>query len=55
LASVMRSQAHARCDGILASLDMDRDGALTENDVADQPTRVARRERNSGEARTNAE
>lgn len=54
LAGVMRAQALARCDGILVSLDMDRDGALTASDVADDATRVARRERNTGEARATA-
>ncbi|HEY6724224.1 MAG TPA: hypothetical protein VI197_09325 [Polyangiaceae bacterium] len=42
LSQVMRSQALARCEGILAALDVDRDGALTHNDVATERTRVAR-------------
>lgn len=42
LSYVMRTQALARCGGILASLDVDRDGALTQNDVTPAPVRVAR-------------
>lgn len=42
LSYVMRTQALARCEGILASLDIDRDGALTRNDVTPAPVRVAR-------------
>lgn len=42
LSHVMRAQALARCEGILAALDVDRDGALTQNDVAPAPVRVAR-------------
>lgn len=42
LSHVMRTQALARCEGILASLDVDRDGMLTQHDVAPAPIRVAR-------------
>ena len=49
LAFVMRSQALARCEGILASLDVDSDGALTENDVAREPVRVAHREQQAAQ------
>lgn len=42
LSQVMRAHALARCEGILADLDLDRDGALTVNDVAQEPARVAR-------------
>jgi len=51
LTQVMRAQALARCDEILASLDVDNDGALTSNDVALEPTRVARRDRHAEPAR----
>lgn len=44
LSLVMRGQALERCSGILASLDVDRDGMLTMTDVVDESTRVARRE-----------
>ena len=44
LSGVMRAQALARCEGILASLDLDSDGALTQRDLADETTRVARRD-----------
>ena len=44
LSAVMRAQALARCEGILASLDVDRDGALTKSDVTLEPVRVAHRE-----------
>jgi len=44
LAHVMRTQALSRCEGILASLDVDSDGVLTQNDVAREPVRVAHRD-----------
>jgi len=47
LSGVMRAQALSRCESILVSLDMDGDGALTRSDVADEPTRVARRDQNT--------
>lgn len=41
LSDVMRAEAHSRCEGILTSLDVDRDGVLTMSDVAREPVRVA--------------
>lgn len=55
LSYVMRTQALARCEGILASLDVDRDGALTKSDVTFEPTRVARRDRSEQPARSAAQ
>jgi len=50
LSDVMRAEALSRCEGILASLDVDRDGALTQSDVAREPVRVARHDQSARSA-----
>lgn len=50
LSEVMRAETLARCGGILASLDVDRDGALTASDVTREPVRVARSEQSARSA-----